>query len=272
MAAQVRIRLCSVLTVETADRTLTGHDLGSRKARTLLALLASERGRLVPLDQVVDVLWPTGRPRTPPPTSPRWSAAADGCSVTACSSPAAAPTGWPRAPAPWTSTRRARWWTRRASRLAAGEPALAAAAARRALDLLGSPPALPDEADADWVLHVRREADELRRKARHLLAEGADVDRSRRGGRRSPATAVAADPYDERAVRDLMRAQVADGSVAAALSAYDELAGRLREDLGIDPAAETARLHLAILREEAPAGRARPGRPRAPAARGPGRS
>ena len=65
MAAQVRIRLCSVLTVETADRTLTGRDLGSRKARTLLALLASERGRMVPLDRVVDVLWADGAARRP---------------------------------------------------------------------------------------------------------------------------------------------------------------------------------------------------------------
>ena len=65
MAAQVQIRLCSVLAVETADRTLTGRDLGSRKARTLLALLASERGRMVPLDRVVDALWPTEPPADP---------------------------------------------------------------------------------------------------------------------------------------------------------------------------------------------------------------
>ena len=81
MAAQVRIRLCSVLTVETAGRTLTGRDLGSRKARTLLALLASERGGMVPLDRVVEALWPSdaarrsrrqrGHPGQPEPAAAR---------------------------------------------------------------------------------------------------------------------------------------------------------------------------------------------------------
>ena len=42
-----------------------GRDLGSRKARTLLALLAAERGRLVPVDRIVDVLWPDGPPADP---------------------------------------------------------------------------------------------------------------------------------------------------------------------------------------------------------------
>ena len=96
-----------------------------------------------------------------------------------------------------------------ASRLAAGESALAAAAARRALDLLGSPPALPDEPDADWVLPGTRgrptTCDAVpatcspRRVTASEPAEAAGV----------AADAVAADPYDERAVRNLMRALVA---------------------------------------------------------------
>lgn len=39
--------------------------LGSRKARTLLALLAVQRGRLVGLDRVVDVLWTGVPPKRP---------------------------------------------------------------------------------------------------------------------------------------------------------------------------------------------------------------
>ena len=39
--------------------------LGSRKARRLLALLAVEPDRLVPLDRIVDVLWPVDPPRRP---------------------------------------------------------------------------------------------------------------------------------------------------------------------------------------------------------------
>ena len=68
--------------------------------------------------------------------------------------------------------------------------------------------------------------------------------------------AAALDPFDEQAVRDLMRALVADGRSAAALAAYDALAARLRDELGTDPDHATAELHLAILREHQPAGRA----------------
>ncbi len=249
MAAQVRIRVCSVLTVETADRVLVGHDIGSRKARTLLAFLVSQRGRVVPLDRVADIVWPAGAPADPAANvatlvsrmrrilgegvlvaSGRvYGVVADACTVDLDEAKALVVEGL--------------------SRLAAGEPALAAAAARRALHLLGSQPALPDESDVDWVFHVRRDVDELRRKARHVLSE-ATTSTGPAEALEAASDAVAADPYDERAVRDVMRARVADGSVAAALSAYDELAGRLREDLGIDPAAATAQLHLAILRGE----------------------
>jgi DNA-binding SARP family transcriptional activator len=46
---------------------LRGIEVGSRKARMLLALLAVERGRLVPIDRVVDALWGDAPPRRPAP-------------------------------------------------------------------------------------------------------------------------------------------------------------------------------------------------------------
>ncbi len=266
MAPQVRMRLCSVLAVQADDRTLSGHDLGSRKARTLLAYLVSERGRMVPVDHVADIVWPTGAPADPAANIATLvsrlrrvigdgllaaSGRAYGVVASACTVDLDEAAGFV---------------DEGRSRLAADEPALAAAAARRALQLLGTQPALPDESDADWVLRVRREADELRRRARHVLVEAVTSTDSGEATEVAGA-AVAADPYDERAVRDLIRALVADGSAAAALSTYDELAARLREDLGIDPAAETAQLHLAILREESipfeeeAAPRSRPQRP-----------
>ena len=108
-------------------------------------------------------------------------------------------------------------------RLAAGEPALAAAASRRALELLGSGPALPDEPDAEWVLRVRAEADELRRSARHVLAQAVtSIDPGEAAVVAAEAATV--DPYDERAARDLIRALAADGAVPAALATYDALA------------------------------------------------
>ncbi len=138
-------------------------------------------------------------------------------------------------------------------RSAAGESALAGTALRRALELLGHPPALPDEPEQDWVDRVRREADALRRRVRHALAEVGTHLRPDEAAAVA-GDAVAADPYDERAVRDRMRALAADGSVAAALDAYQDLVTRLRDDLGIDPTEPTAALHLALLRgDELPA-------------------
>lgn len=249
MAVQVRVRLCSALSVELAGRTLTGADLGSRKARTLLAVLASERGRLVPVDRLADLLWTEAAPADPAAnlstlvsrsrrllggdvlvgTGGAYGLATGVCVVDLDEAGDLVDEG--------------------RARESAGEVALASAAARRALHVLGIGPALSDEGDADWVLPVREEADRLRQAARHLLA-GSVTSTDPREAVTVAAEAVAVDPYDERAARHLMRAHVADGSVAAALAAYDGLAARLRDDLGIDPSADTSRLHLAILRED----------------------
>ena len=248
MADAVRIRLCSALTVEHAGVTLTGHDLGSRKARTLFALLAAERGRLVPLDRITAALWPATPPHHPAANVAtlvsRTRARLGAEVIIGGGSSYGLATGCP------TDLDEAAALTDEAgARSRAGEPALAGASARRALDLLGPGPALPDEGDADWVVRVRQEADALRQAARHLLAEAAtSTDPSEAAA--AAAEAAAVDPYDERALRDLMRARVAEGSPAAALAAYGELAARLREDLGVDPSTPTTRLHLAILREE----------------------
>ena len=50
--------------------------------------------------------------------------------------------------------------------------------------LLGTQPALVDEDDADWVLGARHEADALRRRARHLLAEALTALEPAEGARR----------------------------------------------------------------------------------------
>jgi tetratricopeptide (TPR) repeat protein len=64
------------------------------------------------------------------------------------------------------------------------------------------------------------------------------------------ATALEYDPYDEAALRVLLRAQVMGGRVAAALAAYASTRERLADELGTDPSPETEALQLAILRGE----------------------
>jgi DNA-binding SARP family transcriptional activator/alkylated DNA nucleotide flippase Atl1 len=245
----VRFRLCSGLAVDGTNGTLAGRDLGSRKARTLIALLASERGHPVPLDRIALALWPEEPPADPGAnvatlvSRTRRLLGADVLMGTGRSY-GLSPGG------PWSVDldEAAAMSAEAAARLAAGEHVLAAAGARTALDLLGAQVALADEDDAEWVLAVRRDADTQRRRARHVLAEALTqldpADATRVAG-----DAVAADPFDEQAVRDLMRAEVADGRSSAALAAYDALVVRLRDELGTAPDPPTAELHLAILRE-----------------------
>ena len=58
------------------------------------------------------------------------------------------------------------------------------------------------------------------------------------------------DPYDEAALRVLMRSYAAAGRPASALAAYARVRGRLSEDLGVDPGRETEELHTAILLDD----------------------
>ncbi len=64
-AGVVRLRLSSTLEVDAGDGARSGRELGSRKARTLLALLASARGRPVATDRIVEALWGAAPPADP---------------------------------------------------------------------------------------------------------------------------------------------------------------------------------------------------------------
>src|SRR5699024_732433 len=61
----VRLRLASTLAVDAGTGALAGNVLGSRKARTLLALLASARGTPVATGRVVEALWHDEPPADP---------------------------------------------------------------------------------------------------------------------------------------------------------------------------------------------------------------
>jgi DNA-binding SARP family transcriptional activator len=55
--AHVELRLAGTFGVVRDGRQLAGREIGSRKSRTLLKLLAVERPALVPVDRIIDVLW-----------------------------------------------------------------------------------------------------------------------------------------------------------------------------------------------------------------------
>jgi len=221
--------------------------LGSRKARLALQLLAMAEGQVVPADVLIDALW-----NETPPARPD-----DQLAV--LMSRLRSVLGRDRI------EHRDRGYLLRCDWLDAAELAVltdeverrggagnvvgAAAAARVALSLLrgGGPVPVP----GDWAqlrqADLERLASRSRRVAAAALLEAGDWV----AASDAAAAALERDPYDEVALRVLLRAHVTGGQVAAALAAYASARERLADELGTDPSPETAALYTAILRGEA---------------------
>ncbi|WP_433731215.1 ATP-binding protein [Actinoplanes sp. CA-051413] len=253
-AGAVCLRLAGAFAIRWSGDATDVPVTGSRKARTLLKLLAVERAGPVPMDRIVDVLWGDTPPRRAADNvatlvsrlrsrfGPELvTGARDGYRL---GRPPAVLVDLDLAAADLADAAR---------RAAAGEPGLAAAVAGRVLDLLGAGPALPEDRDAEWARPARTEAGELLRRARELAAEAALATGEAAAARELATAAITADGYDEAAYRLLMRAEAALAQPARALSAYERLRRALAEDFGTDPAAETRAIHLNVLREERPA-------------------
>ena len=135
--------------------------------------------------------------------------------------------------------------------LAAGDPASAASTLRDALALWRGP-ALADAGESETVRAAVVRLDELR-----LAATEARIDADLRLGGSGTAPGLVAElegllaayPVRETLSGLLMRALAAAGRRGAALEAYERVRERLAEQLGADPSAELAALHLEILRD-----------------------
>jgi DNA-binding SARP family transcriptional activator len=149
--ANLRVQVLGILTVAVDGRAVPAAELASRKGRTLLKLLLARRGSLVPADVAAEALW-GGRP----PADPDANLATLVSRLRAVLGPEAVAgdrQGWRFAAGPRVEVdldEADRLTTEAEARLT-GEPALALAAAERALTLLGRGPFLADEPDADWA-------------------------------------------------------------------------------------------------------------------------
>jgi DNA-binding SARP family transcriptional activator/tetratricopeptide (TPR) repeat protein len=219
--------------------------LGSRKARLALQLIALGAGQAVPTAVLTDALWDT------PPTRPEDQLAVlmsrlrtvlgrdriehrDQGYLLHCD---------------WLDATELAVLTREMqARREAGHVMGAVAAARVALSLIrgDGPQPLPGE----WAQLRQAELSRLTGRAR-LVAAGALLEA---GDWMAAADAAAAaaerDPYDEAALRLLLRAHVMGGRVAGALSLYAGARERMADELGTDPSPETTALYTAILRGE----------------------
>jgi predicted ATPase/DNA-binding SARP family transcriptional activator len=132
------------------------------------------------------------------------------------------------------------------------DPGTAAATLREALALWRGP-ALADVAETGFGQAAIARLDELR-----LSTLEARVDADLRTGSTASLVAeleglVIAHPMREPLAARLMRALYATGRRSAALEVYDQTRKRLVDELGVEPSAELAALHLQILRDEIPA-------------------
>lgn len=221
-----------------------GQSMGSRKARTLVKLLAVRRGRTVAVDAIADVLWGEDQPARP--------AEQVGVLVSRLRRALGADRivrrdGGYALVADWIDVAELDALTAAACEaLSAGRTGAARAAAHAALALV-SGPLLPEE-EGDWLEPERAAVAAVVTAARRVV-----IDTAAASGDLVRCVALAEqvlveDPYDEAALRSLMRAHLSARRPASALAAYARARARLAEDLGASPTPETEALHAAALR------------------------
>lgn len=233
----VRIRLLGPFAIEGVEI----RRLGSRKARTLLKILALARGRPVRADRLSDCLWDENPPARP----------SDQISVLVSRLRAVLGTerllrtdaGYALV-YDWLDIDAMAQFADEARRRLGGGAAGAAVVAGLAL---ARGPLLADEEDTPWAAADRAAAGRLESQLRHT---GADIALAAGNWSEASTHAYAAldlDAYDELALRLVMAAHAAAGRPASALAAYAEARSRLAEDLGVSPSAATEDMHTAIL-------------------------
>ena len=221
--------------------------LRSRQARTLLKRLGLERGGAVSADSLVEAVWPIRRPTQPDRDLHVLVSRAR--SVIGQDRVVRRDAGYALLADWWDLAELAVLAREAARRADAGDAVGARTAAEAALALVRGP-LLADEPDAEWAAEARTAAAAAVAEVRRVAATAA-LATGQVGDAAAYATeALRSDPYDEAALRTLMRAHVAAGRPASALAEFARVRELLVEELGVDPAPETRALHEELLRDE----------------------
>jgi DNA-binding SARP family transcriptional activator len=217
--------------------------VGSRKARTLVKVLALAQGRPVALDTLADAVWPGGAPGRPSDQLgvlvSRLRSALGAERLVRVEGGYSLAYDWLDLAELESRVAEAR------ARLAAGATAAAGAVAGAAVALARGP-LLPED-EGPWVEPARALAERLVAEAQAVTAEAALAAGDAATAAAAAGRALDRDPFDEAALRLLMRAHAQAGRPASALDAYARVRATLADALGVSPSAETEALHLAIL-------------------------
>ena len=238
--AELKVSVLGGLHIQGVDK----HALGSRKARTLIKVLAVARGQPVPVPRLVDCLWPER-----PPARPSQQISVLVSRLRSILGPERIPrsdAGY-QLLADWIDLDIANHLASAASRrLAAQNYASARLAAQAALALMRGE-LLADEPDSPWADEERAAIARLAIDVRRTAARAALAVGDFAVARDMSEAVVAVDTYDEGALQVLMAALAHSGQPGTALATFARARKRLREDLGIDPSSATDAVHKAIL-------------------------
>lgn len=245
-----QVRLVGAVAVHGPEGTWEAPHVGSRKARTLLALLGAAHGRVVTVETVVDELWGVALPQQPRAnvaTLVSRLRSRFGANVII-----GGRRGYRLGETVHVDLHDAAdLITQAEAALAQGRPAAGLIAAEKGLDLIEGGPVLAEYPATEWAERARAMQTGLLRRGRHAGAEGALQAGLPARAQAIADAAITADALDERAHGMLMRAHADSGEPARALIAYERLRATLAAELGTGPVAATRDLHLSILRANA---------------------
>ncbi|HEY2127493.1 MAG TPA: BTAD domain-containing putative transcriptional regulator [Streptosporangiaceae bacterium] len=222
------------------------HTLGSRKARLALHLLALGGGQAVSSGVLIDAIWAAARPGRP---EDQLAVLVSRLRSVVGRDRIGHHDGGYQLRCDWLDAAELAGLTDEVDRRqAAGNVLGAAAAARVALSLVrgDGPRPLPGE----WALLRQAELDRLISRSRQVAAGALLAAGDWMAAADGAAAALEREPYDEAALRVLLRAYTLGGRVAAALAAYASTRERLADELGTDPSPQTQAVYTAILRGE----------------------
>jgi len=236
----LRVRLLGELKVEGFET----NQLGSRKARSLVRMLAVHRGGPVRVDTLADWLWGVQQPARP---NDQVAVLVSRLRAVLGADRLQRGDGGYSLDVEWCDVDALEELVQEAERrLQVGAIPAARAAAAAALALVWGP-YLADEPDPWWAAAEQARVTRAVARAHHRAAAAALAARDPFSAAEHAEQALAADGYDEVALRLLMQAQAEAGRPASALAAYAVVRRRLADDLGLSPAPETEALHTALL-------------------------
>jgi DNA-binding SARP family transcriptional activator len=246
------LRLVGVVKVSSTADSWESRAVGSRKARTLLALLGAQRQNVVTIDQVIDALWDGA-----PPQEPEANVATLVSRLRGRFGPdviVGGRSGYQLGGPMRVDLYDAVTLVEKAESLATtAQPAHGLLVAEQAMKILDDVPVLADYPAAVWADNARALQDSLLRRAWHAAADSALRTGAPRLAQVLAETLIARNSIDEAAYRVLMRACVDGGDPARAVVTYQRLRAALAAHKR-EPGLASRDLVVEILRTDAATG------------------